>query len=75
MNLLCAVELQLGVQSVVQCRLLQDDSDLILTVWRQTLTTQMHTFNPVAYYFVGFTVKLENGNEAETPKAHQLKEK
>ena len=38
--LLCALDLQLRVQSVVQRRLLQDYLDLVLAVLRQTLTRQ-----------------------------------
>lgn len=32
-----AVQLELRVQSVIQSRLLDDDPDLVLTVWREAL--------------------------------------
>lgn len=36
-HLMCALDLQLWIQPVIQCRLLQDDPNLILTIRRQTL--------------------------------------
>lgn len=41
--LISALELQLRVEPVVQRRLLQNDTDLALAVWRETLETQTHT--------------------------------
>ncbi len=40
--LISALELQLRVEPVVQRRLLQNDTDLALAVWRETLDTQTH---------------------------------
>ncbi len=42
--LISALELQLRVEPVVQRRLLQNDTDLALAVWRETLDTQIHAF-------------------------------
>lgn len=36
-HLMCALDLQLWIQPVIQCRLLQDDPNLVLAIRRQTL--------------------------------------